>query len=334
MARKQYEHQIDLVIAPAIDAPDAGYVALGAMADGVFMRLPAGLTKRLLSVLDIGSAVEAYLGNPALDGMVLKSTAAGVRSWGALPAGGVVSFNTRTGAVTLTKADVEAVLTGLINTHAHNYDNYSSWSLNVNGAYVKAVYSGNAVNFQAGAGIIVSYVSGNVNIQMDARAIDLLIGGLQVYKAGVNDPSVYSASGLRINTFSGAVMNEVFYEITMPENFVSGSNITAIVRWMPMTSPMTPQSVLWQLEYEWVNTGAALTGSPTLIQAAHVTGTAGFTHFKAGLGVINGVGKTAGSTILCRLFRDPANANDTYTGGAGLLAAGFRLPINTLGSAI
>lgn len=35
----------------------------------------------------------------------------------------VDSFNTRTGAVTLTKADVEGVLTGVITSHTHNYTN-------------------------------------------------------------------------------------------------------------------------------------------------------------------------------------------------------------------
>lgn len=39
----------------------------------------------------------------------------------ALAGSGVTSFNTRTGAVTLSKADVEAVLTGVITSHTHNY---------------------------------------------------------------------------------------------------------------------------------------------------------------------------------------------------------------------
>jgi hypothetical protein len=39
----------------------------------------------------------------------------------ALAGSGVTSFNTRTGAVSLTKADVEAVLTGVITSHTHNY---------------------------------------------------------------------------------------------------------------------------------------------------------------------------------------------------------------------
>jgi hypothetical protein len=42
---------------------------------------------------------------------------------------GVSSFNARTGVVTLTKADVEAVLTGAITSHTHSYDNYQNWKL-------------------------------------------------------------------------------------------------------------------------------------------------------------------------------------------------------------
>jgi len=303
-----------------------------AMADGMYMRLPAGLAKRLLSVLDIGSAVEAYLGNPAADNMVLKSTAAGARSWGALPASGVVSFNTRTGAVTLTKSDVEAVLTGLINTHTHNYDNYSSWQLYVDGSYVKAVYSGNSVNYQGSGGVNVSYSGGTVHFYLSTAYQDIMVDGLQAYRAGINDPTIYSASGLRIPIFSGSVMNEIFYTITIPENYVDGTSLMPIIHWMPMTSPALSWSVVWQLEYEWVNYDSILTGIPTQIQTMHMTGTAGFKHFKHNMISIPGTGKTKGSVLMCRLFRDPANASDQYSGSAGLISAGFRVQVNSLGS--
>lgn len=51
----------------------------------------------------------------------------------------VDSFNTRTGAVTLNKADVEAVLTGLITSHTHNYTN--------NTGTVTTVSAGNGMVF-------------------------------------------------------------------------------------------------------------------------------------------------------------------------------------------
>lgn len=332
MAQKQYEHQIDLVIAPSIGDPGAGHVAFGAMVDGVYMRLPAGLAKRLLSVLDIGSVVEAHLGNPGADGMVLKSTAAGVRSWGAIPASGVISFNTRTGAVTLTKADVEAVLTGLINSHSHNYDNYSSWSLYVDGSYVKAVYSANSVNYQGSGGVSVSYSGGTVHFSLTPAYQDIMIDGLQMYRAGLNDPTIYSASGLRIPIFSGSALNELFFNITIPENYIDGTAIMPIIHWMPMTSPALSWSVVWQLEYEWVNYDAVLTGTPTLMQTMHMTGTVGFKHFKHNTLSITGTGKAKGSVLMCRLFRDPANASDQYAGSAGLISAGFRVQVNSLGS--
>jgi len=71
----------------------------------------------------------------------------------------VDSFNGRTGVVVLLKSDVEAVLTGLITSHTHNYDNYQNWLLKLNGTGVRYVVSTSSLNFQAGDGISMAFTS-------------------------------------------------------------------------------------------------------------------------------------------------------------------------------
>jgi hypothetical protein len=61
----------------------------------------------------------------------------------------------------ITKAMVESVLTGMISTHDHNYDNYQCWIFNVGGNY-QAVYSNNqmtqhTVTMKAVLGLEVGY---------------------------------------------------------------------------------------------------------------------------------------------------------------------------------
>jgi len=162
---------------------------------------------------------------------------------------------------------------------------------------------------------------------------EINIGGLQLHKAGTNDPTIYSAGGLLLPVFSGSVLNELFFEITLPANYKPGTDIFPMVSWMPMTSPGTTQQVFWQLGYEWVNVGEVMTGTPSTKQYAHLTGTSGFKHIRAGLGTITGTGKTPSSALICRFSRDPANVNDHYTDGAGLISVGLKYQINAVGSA-
>lgn len=86
---------------------------------------------------------------------------------------GVSSFNTRTGVVTLSKADVEAVLTGAITSHTHAYDNYQYWKV----AWYNAGTDGNeyfniastkSFKITPGDGIVMSQptVSGDITSQV------------------------------------------------------------------------------------------------------------------------------------------------------------------------
>lgn len=70
----------------------------------------------------------------ARNGRIYKSTSAtavtpaGSGGGGGSVVAGVISFNTRNGIVSLLKADVEAVLTGLISSHTHTVTSYDHWN--------------------------------------------------------------------------------------------------------------------------------------------------------------------------------------------------------------
>jgi hypothetical protein len=87
MAHKQYDHLVELIVVPTLESVSAGYVAIGAKADGLYQRKYGVAEQRLLTVSDIDATVEAFAGLPAVNGYVLASTTAGVRSW--IPAAGI-----------------------------------------------------------------------------------------------------------------------------------------------------------------------------------------------------------------------------------------------------
>lgn len=163
---------------------------------------------------------------------------------------------------------------------------------------------------------------------------EMQIGGLQLFDEGVNSPTLTTkATNQRIRSFSGSVMNELFFEFILPETYKEGTDIHIVFHWEPMTSPASNQQVYWQADYQWINVYAAESGgSTTNTGIAHTTTTTGFTHRKVATVAITGTGKTRGSVISGRLFRDPANANDTYTGGAGLFSVGIKHQISSIGS--
>ena len=86
---------------------------------------------------------------------------------------GVTSWNTRTGAVSLLKADVEAVLTGAITSHTHAYDNYQYWrvawyNVGTDGTEYFNIASTKSFEIVAGAGIVMSQptVLGDITSQV------------------------------------------------------------------------------------------------------------------------------------------------------------------------
>lgn len=74
-----------------LQAAESGYVAVGAKADGLYIRTHESVSRRLLTSADVGATVAAFahthagyepaLGNPAGEGYVLSSSRLGVRSW-------------------------------------------------------------------------------------------------------------------------------------------------------------------------------------------------------------------------------------------------------------
>jgi len=77
------------------------------------------------------------------------------------------TYHSETYITGITKAMVEAVLTGAITTHTHAYDNYSSWTLRADSGTDETVNSGEVVDIAGGSGISTSKSGLTVTIDLD-----------------------------------------------------------------------------------------------------------------------------------------------------------------------
>lgn len=162
---------------------------------------------------------------------------------------------------------------------------------------------------------------------------DINIEGLSL-RGGATAPAltnVLAAGGLYALTFggTGATINDVYGGTEILHDWKEGTNIDFHVHWMPTTTDAG--NVKWQLEYVWADVNGVL-GATTTVSVVQAAGGTAWKHLRADIAAITGTGFHIGSHFLFRLFRDPADAADTYAHDAALLSVGIHYQIDTLGS--
>ena len=115
----------------------------------------------------------------------------------------------------------------------------------------------------------------------------------------------------------------------LPHSYKEGTDIVPHVHWMPSTT--NAGSVVWELEYIWVNVNGTTPGSTSVTVTDAGDGTA-LKQQKAIFAAIDGTGKTISSVLTGRLTRLTSDPGDDFTGIAYGLEIDFHHQINTIGS--
>jgi hypothetical protein len=149
--------------------------------------------------------------------------------------------------------------------------------------------------------------------------------------ASIPDSINFGPSGnLKIRGFDGAATSEMLYgSFELPHGYKEGTDITVHVHWTPTNA--NAGNVKWQFEYAWQNVDGTY-GAPTTITVTDSTDSTAWKHLRADFAAISGTGKTIGSVLVFRIFRDPADAADTYASDAGLIDIGCHVELDTVGS--
>jgi len=149
---------------------------------------------------------------------------------------------------------------------------------------------------------------------------DMRVPGSSVQKgSSAPDLVAFLGSGdLKVNAFDGGVTSEqVYFTIQFSHSRRNGSDIYPHVHWTPTTADSG--NVKWQLEYSWADIDGTFSAPTTISKVCAAEGIA-WEHLFCDMGKIDGSNKKrVSSMMVCRLFRDPIDVEDTYEHDAAFL---------------
>ena len=148
---------------------------------------------------------------------------------------------------------------------------------------------------------------------------EAIIQPLPITNAAPGAVTVVSGGMKSFGFDGGASTEELFYHCDVQHDYIAGGDMVFHVHWMPATA--TGGNVKWQIEYQWVEDGATWP-APTTLTGTTAAGTTAWSDKRTDF-TIPGVGKTYNSRLMVRLFRNPADAADTYAGDAVLSSVGM-----------
>lgn len=150
------------------------------------------------------------------------------------------------------------------------------------------------------------------------------------YVSGGSGPQIWyflNASGLESMSFT----------VQLPHTWKEGSIIHPHIHWMPKSS--ASGNVEWNLDYSWANYDAttpevfpAHTTSTVVANGPFTAKSHTISALTTGDAGIDGTGKKISSILICRIWRNSSNTNDTYNYDAGLLFVDFHIQVDGWGS--
>ena len=165
------------------------------------------------------------------------------------------------------------------------------------------------------------------NLRWDDERIP--IGGMVL--SGANQPTIGVFIGA-VSTllFAPGVLNEVFLTIQIPHRYAEGTDIIPHIHWAPQNA--NAGNVVWGFEYQWRNVGAQFAAPTTTINVTDATNLVAGEHQVAAFAAQSGTGQLISSMLCARLFRDGANAADTYLSNAAMLEFDIHYQVDKRGS--
>lgn len=190
--------------------------------------------------------------------------------------------------------------------------------------------------------------AGTLTLVGSAKTWDDLRVEPVVKATGTNDPTFTqwfnsgSSRGVYLYNFTNVIEaqeKEVFFTVQLPHTW-AGTPIYPHVHFVPASDGLegNEDRAIWGLEYTWADIGEVF-GNTTLI---YTTGShspndfdyVAYKHYVDPFSMINTASTTNGisSILICRLWRDSGNINDTYPDTCGLLYVDFHYEVDSLGS--
>ncbi len=127
------------------------------------------------------------------------------------------------------------------------------------------------------------------------------------------------------------------FTVQLPHSWKEGTTIYPHLHWVPKASESG--NVEWNFEYTWANYDPvtpqvfpAITTSTVVSTGPFTANSHRITALTSANAGIDGTGKKISSILICRIWRNSANASDTYNDYAGVLFVDFHIQIDGWGS--
>jgi hypothetical protein len=161
---------------------------------------------------------------------------------------------------------------------------------------------------------------------------DIVIQGYNL-GTGASAPDLINftpIASMQIHGFDGGTTSEqVFAQVEIPHDWAEGTEIRPHIHWTPTNA--SAGNVKWFMDYTIADVDGVFSGSQTLSVVDAADGVA-WKNQVAALGTINMTGYNISAHIIMRIYRNPADAQDTYGSDAGLLTIGIHYQKDTFGS--
>jgi hypothetical protein len=172
---------------------------------------------------------------------------------------------------------------------------------------------------------------------------DYMIPGTAVRTTGNSPPDLAGGfvgdNTLDLFVFDGVnTLEQVFFTLQLPHRWKEGSTIYPHVHFSPThtnSNDANLRVVRFGFEYTWANVNGTFGATATLNLDSDpfAPNASQWKHLIAKNATgIDGTGKTLSSMLACRLFRDPADAVDTYPQDVAFLQFDIHFEIDSLGS--
>lgn len=159
--------------------------------------------------------------------------------------------------------------------------------------------------------------------------INISINSMANSGAAVMDIVTVGSNKFKAFIGTGIIAQQADSSLELLHDWKEGSDISPHVHWMP--SDATAGNVKFSLGYRWWNRGDTMPAE-TVMTSTQAGGGVQHRSLASAFGPIVGTGKTIGSRFVFRIFRDPADVDDTYAGHAIALDFGLHYQKDTAGS--
>ena len=151
--------------------------------------------------------------------------------------------------------------------------------------------------------------------------------GIPSYAQFADDGS--GSTGVYTYMFEPTDLNQVFFTIQMPHTYKEGTDLVPHVHWAPQST--NGGNCEWKMEYTIANIGTVFGDTATVTMLDAADGTINKHQVTTGA-TIDGSGMDISHMLVCRLYRDGGEGDDTFTGDAAFLEFDVHFEINTMGS--